>query len=259
MRINIALGMTPEWFEYAQVTIASVLSHASSEDEYYFYILANRFEENDIDAFNRLKKMRSIEIEFLKIDDSYFEGAIHDWLGVSSSYRLRLSTLVPESKILYLDSDIIARKDIAELYNFDVSDYYLAAVEDKCSIMMKTRVGLTSEDTFYNGGMQLMNLDKFREDNLETIIMEKLRASSFYTDQDVINDVCRKNILSLPIKYNLMPVLNAYKNRREEFLNDLKDPVLVHFTTKPWKGVNNMYVSEWFHYKNIVDRLQLLP
>ena len=104
-----------------------------------------------------------------------------------------------------------------------------------------------------------MNLDKFREDNLETIIMEKLRASSFYTDQDVINDVCRKNILSLPIKYNLMPVLNAYKNRREEFLNDLKDPVLVHFTTKPWKGVNNMYVNEWFHYKNIVDRLQLLP
>ena len=259
MRINIALGMTPEWFEYAQVTIASVLTHSSQDDEYYFYIMANRFEEDDIEAFNRLKKMRSIEIEFLKIDDTFFEGAIHDWLGVSSSYRLILSSLVQESKILYLDSDIIARKDIAELYKTDISDYYLAAVEDKCSLMMKSRVNLAPHENFYNGGMQLINLDKFREDDLENVIMKTLRLSTFYTDQDVINDVCRKNILSLPIKYNLMPVLNAYKNRREEFLNDLKDPVLVHFTTKPWKGVNNMYVNEWFHYKNIVDRLQLLP
>ena len=163
MRINIALGMTPEWFEYAQVTIASVLSHASADDEYCFYIMANRFEEDDIVAFNRLKKMRPIEIEFLKIDDSFFEGAIHDWLGVSSSYRLILSNLVSESKILYLDSDIIARKDIAELYKIDVSDYYLAGVEDKCSIMMKRRVQLAPDENFYNGGMQLINLDKFRK------------------------------------------------------------------------------------------------
>ena len=255
MRINIALGMTPNWFEYGKITIASILNHASESDEYYFYIMANNFEENDIAGFNKLQKLRQFKIEFIKIDDSYFDGAIHDWLGVSSSYRLRLSTLVKESKVLYLDSDIIAIQDVAELYKIDVTDYYLAAVEDKLSFVMKPRINMPPEGDYFNGGVQLINLDKFREDNLEQIIMQKLRESDSYTDQDVINDVCRDKILSLPLKFNLATTMHGYHSRREEFLETLKNPVLAHFTIKPWEESNDPFTKEWFDYKNIIENL----
>ena len=255
MRINIAYGMTTDWFEYSYVAIASVLSNASDEDDYYFYIMANSFSQEAIDGFNKLKKIRSAEFEFITIDDSYFEGAIHDWLGVSSSYRLHLPSLVNEPKILYLDTDIIALKNIAELYETDISNYYLAAVEDKHGNLMKTRLKFAPEETFFNGGMQLLNLDKFREDGLEAIIMQKLREVLFYTDQDVINDVCRGKILSLPLKYNIMPVMSAYKTRKAEFLETLPNPVLVHFTAKPWKGAKCAHSDKWYFYKNIVDNL----
>lgn len=255
MRINIALGVTNSWFKYSRITICSILSKASKKDDYYFYILSNNFNEEDKELFLRLRKIHPANFEFVLIDDSFFEGAIHDWLGVSSSYRLRIPSLINESKMLYLDSDIIALKNIKELYSIDVSDYYLAMVEDKCSDMMKNRVGLLSDEIFFNGGMQLMNLERFREENLEDIIMQKLRASSYYTDQDVINDVCKGNILSLPLKYNIMPFPAGYQTRKDEYNEAIEDPVLVHFTSKPWKGFVAEYTKEWHKYKDIVETL----
>ena len=255
MRINIALGMTNDWFEYARVTVYSILLHASADDDYYFYILSNNFNNEDKERFLKLKAIHPVEFEFLLIDDSYFDGAIHDWLGVSSSYRLRLSTLVNEPKILYLDSDIIALEDIKQLYSTDISDYYLAMVEDKCGNMMKRRVGLSDKEIFFNGGMQLINLDEFRKNDLENIIMNKLRKTSFYTDQDVINDICRGRILSLPLKYNIMQAFNGYQTRREEYETSIASPVLIHFTSKPWMGFVGEHTEEWHKYKKAVDSL----
>ena len=253
--------MTQDWFDFARVTVGSILANARLEDEYHFYIMSNGFCEYDKKIFTSLIKMRpdlpTVEFEFLLIDDSYFEGAIHDWLGVSSSYRLRLASLVQESKILYLDSDIVANQDISTLYQTDVSNYYLAAVEDKCSNLMKSRVNLSDEEIFFNGGVQLINLDKFREDNLEEIIMKKLKSSSYYTDQDVINDVCRGKILSLPLKYNIMPCPENYNSRKDEFNSAIENPVLIHFTNKPWLGSNCKHANLWMHYKMMVNRIKI--
>lgn len=253
-QINIALGMTREWQKYARVTVASILLNASLKDDYKFYIMCDAFSQNDKIMFSKLSCIKDAEFEFIKMNNGEFDGAIHDWLGVSSSYRLKLSTLTKEDKILYLDSDIVVLKDIKELYSHDVSNYYLAGIEDKCSSFMRNRVGLREGEVFINGGVQLMNLDRFRKDNLEKVIFEKLRASSFYTDQDVINDVCRGRILSLPLKYNLMPVENAYLNRQQEYLETLKDPFVLHFTEKPWANKNIKFANFWIRYNEYLEK-----
>ena len=248
-RINIAFGFTVNWAKYAASSIASILSNAKDSDEYHFYLMSDMFSANDKEMFNGLSKIKKSEFNFIKMDNSEFDGAIHDWLGVSSSYRLKLSSLVNEDKILYLDSDIMAREDIAPLYSYDVSDYYLGMVEDKCSYSMKVRVGLKGDDTFFNGGLQLINLKKFREDDLEKIIFKKLRASDFYTDQDVINDVCRNKILSLPLRYNIVPLaVKQYKNREKERDKAIANPALVHFSLKPWTNPETPFADEWRKY-----------
>lgn len=132
-RINIALGMTQNWQRFARVTIASILLNASSKDEYHFYIMSNEFTQDDKRDFIKLSLIKDAEFEFLKMNEADFEGVIHDWLGVSSSYRLKLSSITDLDKVLYLDSDIVILKNINELYSIDVSDYYMAAVEDKMS------------------------------------------------------------------------------------------------------------------------------
>lgn len=259
-RINIALGMTQYWQRYARVTIASILLNASSKDEYHFYIMSDCFSQDDKRNFIKLSIIKDAEFEFLEMNNADFEGAIHDWLGVSSSYRLKLSSLTDLDKVLYLDSDLIVLKDINELYSTDVSNYYLAAVEDKMSFLMRNRIaGMNAEYPFINGGVQLMNLANFRKDNLEDLIFEKLRSNDKYTDQDVINDICHKKTLSLPLKYNLMLAEgNIYKDRKEELHEARKAPVIIHYTHKPWIDRGTEFADYWLRYnqylKDYIDK-----
>ncbi len=249
-RINIALGFTRDWVLYAATTVTSILSNAAADDSYYFYLMSDGFSDKEKNVFYNLNKIQKSEFNFIIMDNSEFDGAIHDWLGVSSSYRLKLSSLVNEDKILYVDSDIMALEDVKSLYSYDVSKYYVAMIEDKCGFYMRRSVGLKDNEIYFNGGVQLINLKKFREDELEQKIFDKLRKCDFYTDQDVINDVCRGKILSLPLKYNIVPhAINHYKSRENERDEAIKHPVLVHFTHKSW-GVGE-YSEDWLKYNNI--------
>ena len=256
MRINISLGATEDWLEYSSITIASILKNSNPEDEYHFYIICNNFSEDSKNLFLRLNKIRTAEYHFLLVNDADFDGAIHDWLGVSSSYRLKLSSLTDIDKVLYLDSDIILKADIAELYSYNIDDYYTAMIEDKCSKIMKTRIKLKPEETFFNAGVTLMNLKAFRENNLEEIIFDKLRKSTFYTDQDVINDVCRGKILSLPIKWNCVePMIvfcTPYPNRRLEYIDSKHNPFLIHYSKKPWENLSENFAKEWIKYRDLI-------
>ena len=252
--LHVAFGVTDDWIKYTFVTICSILCNAKKDDWYRFYIMTDTKDINFAPVLNKLNSIKPADYRFIKMVNAHFNGVVHDWLGVSSSYRLKLPSIVKEDKLLYLDSDIIVLKDISELYSYDVSDYYLGAVEDKWSPIMKPRAGLTEEDTFFNGGVQLMNLKKMRENNFEKLVFDKLREIHYYTDQDVVNDICRKNILKLPLKYNLMPLKEEdnYSDCREEFLEAIQNPAILHFTDKPWDTEVNCG-EYWHKYAKMIE------
>lgn len=257
MKINIALAISRDWFDHATITATSILMKSKPEDEYCFYILSNGFDEEEKGKFLKLKKLRKVNFEFLTIEDSYFEGAIHDWLGVSASYRLRLQTLCNADKVLYMDSDVVAVQDVSELFGIDISNYYIAAVEDKSSEMMSCRIKKIKEgEIFFNSGVQLINLVQFRENNLEEKMLSVMRDSNNYTDQDAINDICYGKILSLPLKYNIVPTDKDYKGREAEAKEAIENPVLLHYWSKPW-GVDvrlNKY-RHWNEAKDVYESL----
>jgi lipopolysaccharide biosynthesis glycosyltransferase len=255
MELNIAFGASENWLQYTIVTITSILLNAKNSDEFNFYILCNHFSDKTFDAFDKLYSVGNCEIQYIELKDSYFENAVHDWLGVSALYRLRLPTVVNHlDKILYLDSDIVVEKSLGKLYQTDISDYYLGAVEDKYSELMKKRVNLSDTQTFFNSGVQLLNLKKYRENYIEEKMFATLRNNNDYTDQDVLNDICKDNILSLPLKYNLMPS-DGYINRREEYETALKSPTILHYTKKPWSDPNAPYKEHWNKYLRFISNI----
>ncbi len=256
MKINVALGISRNWFLQACVTAASILSVSNIDDDYTFYILSNGFSNTEKDMFLKLKNLRNVKFEFVTINDAYFNGAVHDWLGVSSSYRLFLPKATKENKVLYLDSDIVALQDISSLYSTNISNYYIAAIEDKCSAMMRNRIPqIKPGEIFFNGGVQLMNLKKMREDNIAKKFIDKQRSSTFYTDQDTVNDICYGKIYSLPLKYNIVPAY-GYNGRETEAQEALANPVLLHYAAKPWNTSSMTQVFEhWFKYKELYDSL----
>ena len=150
--------------------------------------------------------------------------------------------------------------DIAELYNHNIDDYLCGMVEDKCSKGMWARCqdSMQEGDTFFNSGMMLMNLDKIRAEGIEGKLFEVLRQYE-YTDQDAINHVFRGRILSLPLKYNIVPLVSdsVYCGRLQEYLSALCDPVVIH---PPYRHeiqkITKWYEEYYQEYEKIVSQIQ---
>ena len=98
-------------------------------------------------------------------------------------------------KILYLDIDMMAAKDIAELYNTNIKEYEYAAVKEKYGSKI-------IRPDYINAGMLLLNLNKIKE----TSLLEKARAlikkrKLPFADQDAIFWSTTSKLL-LPRKFN---------------------------------------------------------
>lgn len=256
-RINIAFGITEDWLDYMFVVMCSILSQAC-DDKYKFFIMCDIEIEKFEFKFSKVAKILSnihpFEYEYIKMNNSDFKGVVHDArVGISAYYRLKLASLTDVDKIIYLDSDIVVLDNILSLWRYDINDYFIGAIEDKYSDLMGYRVGLSENDIYINSGVLLMNLKKIREENIENLFFEKLRLpNNDYSDQDVINDLCKEKILFLPLKYNLMLTTDdpsSFPKRRNEYNNSLKAPVILHYSIKPWI-LPVQYSEYWINYKN---------
>ena len=64
--------------------------------------------------------------------------------------------------MIYLDSDLIIRDDIEDIWNTDVSEYFLAAVPDPYSDN-HVALGFREDEKYFNAGVLVVNLAKWRE------------------------------------------------------------------------------------------------
>ena len=113
-----------------------------------------------------------------------------------------LFSLESVDKILYLDSDITVRTDVAELYSIDIEDYSLAAVEDVFAETFKKNFRLSESAIYINSGVMLLNLKKLCEIDIiaELQNLPECFDNVVFGDQDVINHLFQNKILwNLPL------------------------------------------------------------
>lgn len=170
-------------------------------------------------------------------------------------------------RIIYLDGDILCRKDLYGLYSTKLGDQYAAVVMDSGKLYSKRQLVLETR-RYFNSGVMLLNLRKIREDGLEEKLIDTKRnlKDNSLMDQNVLNIVFNDNIKLLPIKYNYLYInlLRAQKNGwfEMEKLNEMfgssyesltdirKEAVILHFSSKdkPWKFYDVPCAKEWYEY-----------
>ncbi len=259
--IHIGYGLSPNhWFDFCHFSVVSILLNANPEDNYHFHIVSTEFPDHILDKFFRLANFRQADFTFHFVSPEEFEDIAHDTtLGPSAYYRLKLLSRVEQDKLLYLDSDTMIVSDIAELYNQNVDDYWVGMVEDKCSKGMwwRCKDSMTENSTFFNSGMMLLNLKTMHQENIEEKIFDVLRHYE-YTDQDAINHVCFGHILSLPLKFNIVPLVSddVYSTRLQEYLSALCNPVVVH---PPYRyeitNITNLYQEYQEKYNEVIRKI----
>ena len=253
MIINIGFGINDEFCQHCACAMASVLRNSDKSDEYNFYIVSEQLSDENINNLEKLKKIRDFNINYIPIDINEFEEISKlSLIDKSAFYRFKLFSLEEPDKILYLDSDVIVRKDIKSLYERDIEKYCIAGAKDIQWKSLKKDYSLSSKSIYINSGVMLINTKRTRKIDLQSKILEFAAKfkDMYYGDQDIINYIFQEKILDFDIKYNYSyPYINEYDD--DYYNSRAKDPTIVHYITdeKPWKPGTTVYMkSEYFKY-----------
>ena len=100
-------------------------------------------------------------------------------------------------RVLSLDIDIVMNDNVSDLWDYDISDYYMAGVPER------QRQKTSSDPLYINFGVVLMNLKKMREDNKQEEIINLLNTQKIdCPEQGAFNRACAGHILGIPADYN---------------------------------------------------------
>ena len=107
--------------------------------------------------------------------------------------RAALHRIFDFDRVLSLDIDTIVAKDISELWDLPIDDYYLAGVREPHK---------SNNRLYINAGVMLLNLETLRDGKGDEIISALNTKRYPYNEQDCINELCQGGIYKMPSDYN---------------------------------------------------------
>lgn len=259
MNLVVVYSSDDNYAQHTGVSIVSLLDNNKHFDDIHIYVIDNKISKSNKENLKDIINCYKRKITF--IDFNKYKCMLKlnmQWsISLSSYARLFISSMLPESvdKALYFDCDTVVVDKIDELWNTDMNEFYVAGVADTISSNTKSAVGITTYENYINAGMLLINLKKWRDDNIQDKFIDfidRKNGSVTHHDQGVINGVLCKASKILNPKFNLMTVyytmkredIISYYGIDNEFYSDevikesLRNPVYIHFTpgftTRPW-------------------------
>lgn len=167
-----------------------------------FHILHNeQLDNRDKAVIEKFAREYRQEACFYMIDDNLFASfPVGKAWPTSCMYILFTHKLLPESidRVLYLDIDTIINANLEEFYDLPFDDNYLIASKVSYDVKAEPHAdfekfeyfrdkddGKASKGGYFNSGILLFNLEKFRKDNIDLrFYIEKMQDAdgNFYKD-----------------------------------------------------------------------------
>jgi lipopolysaccharide biosynthesis glycosyltransferase len=205
-------------------------------------------------------------VNFLAVDNGLFAKLpVSPRFSISSYYRCIIHELMPNlSKALYLDSDVVIRTCIKELYDTDLTDCYAAVVEDPNVVIdrRKNLLDIATGGRYFNSGVMLLNLKKIRDDNVFARMGEVVdrygKVLDFY-DQDILNILFKDRVVYVDPSWNIMELVyrdNGACIQHRFYAKDHYDqccnnPKIIHYANRstPWFAESSDHFHKfWLEY-----------
>lgn len=203
-------------------------------------------------------------------------------LSIETYYRIFALNKLAVSRILWLDCDLIVKKDLSEFYHQDLKEKFIAACDQKDfehisyaneyldpKVPFKNQDSMSFTSTIYNedvlangdikrfnAGIILFDLIKVKKMssltplrilNLSLLLLNK--DDEF--DQSVLNYLFKGKVFwGDPLKYNY-PINNSslfLKRSPQKYEVDAKDTYIIHYAgkNKPWDQNNKSSLSQYW-------------
>ena len=270
--------------------IKSVEVNHVSDEIIDIYIVGDKLSDDNIGKLKGSYTSPKIVLHFLKMNevipkDMNLPLDKSSW-PLNIYMRLFIPYFLPKeiSRIIYLDVDMIALKDVSLLWSTDLKGKIIGAVKDQMDVVSNPwggilnykNFGMESTDNYFNSGLLVIDREKWEGFEVTKKVIQCVDANKEFAnfpDQYGLNVVLHKNWLSLP------PQWNCFSNI------DMEDPHIIHFyQRKPiyktydknpvykdlfykflnqtkWQG--HQPVSETSRYikkiKNIIEKIKINP
>lgn len=269
--IAVVYGVDNRFARPLAASIASALAHLGPGHDLDIYVI-----DGGLSRTNRARLTRSFEggrcrLLWLRPTGRQLVGLKAGGpVTVATYYRLLIPELLPLSlgKAIYLDADLIVRADLGDLWRLPIGDRHLLAVQDMGVYFVSGRYGLANyrslgipaESKYFNAGVLVLNLNKWREEKSTQRLLDYLRTHAEdirFWDQDALNALLWNSWGELDPRWNQMPqILKAGAAIESPFevrtLRDvIENPFIIHYASddKPWRyGCRHPAAGDFYTY-----------
>jgi lipopolysaccharide biosynthesis glycosyltransferase len=249
--VNVVFVSDRSYVQHLAVALASLLDNNSGMN---IYVINSDLSGADWKKLEMLFDGKDSKLIDAKIEEGRIASLIsNSYFTKTTYYKLFITDIVKGDKALYLDPDIVVCTGIDKLYNADLSNTFLAAVDNR-DIFNHRDLDMDCSAKYFNAGVMLINLEYWRAFNVKEKVIEfvgrKPEAIRF-DDQDGLNAVINGNWLELHPKYNVHAGLVYADDISDSKIQEAVDsPVIVHFTgsSKPWH-FRNHHPYKHFYWK----------
>ena len=285
--IHLSMGFDNNYIELSLISISSILNTSNSDTFIHFHILVIKFSFEEMKKITQLKRInKNVEFIFYNSMQAIYdfgERSNTEWRGLGEYTRILAPQIVNDTdKLLILDSgDIIAQKDVSEVFFFDLEDNYFSWILEDIAGNSLVKWNKFVINNFYpNSGVCLTNVSLFRKDELYKAAFFAAKA---YKDlpcpmQDIFSIISNYKFCYLPLKYNAKlffekdeqmenkqintnliqrwinkQKFTPFKYSVEEILEAALDPVINHiYQDKITDGIGcNKITIQWINYAKL--------
>ena len=198
-----------------------------------------------------------ISLHWIKMSDTIPKGMQfpldNNTYPLNIYIRLLIPYFLPKEikRVLFLDVDMIMLEDISKLWHTDIGDKTIGAVTDSVTKTLRHGVanykelGLDPDVKYYNAGLQIINLEKWRAQGMTEKIFKSIEENISYAKPV---DQYGANVCMVNQWHELDPLWNYFSNGNNP------SPYLIHyFHRKPfYKSYSNnpLYKDIFYDYLN---------
>lgn len=282
--IHIACAADNKYVQHTAVMLTSLFLN-NKENNIHLHFFSANFSEVNQSKISELVIGYKQTFSFYQLDEMLFKDCyISDHISYATYYRIVIPNLLVNqtNKVLYLDTDIIVCKNIKDLWETNINDYIIAAVNE-LNFDGPSRLGYDGKYKYFNAGILLINAKSWVNQNLQETLFTYIKTHTsklMYWDQDALNANLFNQRLSIEPKWNqLSPVFEVndetlLKVYSKSQINELKkNPAIIHYSgsSKPWDYLNihpfkeiyykYLALTEWKNYKpksHLKDKVKFL-
>jgi lipopolysaccharide biosynthesis glycosyltransferase len=260
--MNVVCTIDESYAQHCGVTLCSVFANNPGV-ECRVFLINDGLSGAARERLDRVAAAFSQRLTYCPIDTDVLRNVhISAHVSVATYFRILIPKILPTDvdKVLFMDSDIIVRGRLAQLYDLAIDRYAHAAVENPLASADVIRLGMPTSAAYFNAGVLLINLRAWRDEHVAERVLEYANANAAKLvawDQDALNANMYGRWLKCPPIWNAQEAFFVGFSASElgvseqELKEARSDPRIVHFTgsAKPWNVyLNHPFEGEYFNY-----------